>query len=235
MYLHFEVLGYIPTSSVVLVPQTCPPGFVYNSNAKSCVCSSFLTEFGITQCDIDTTSVYIPPQSWLGVVDNGNIVGYTEHCPSGYCIPNTTINITQADIICRGNRMGWLCSECKEGYSVVLGNTDCYKCSNTLDSVLALTFGILGGIVYVLVLFSLRLTIDLGTIGGLIFWLNIIWPAVIPSSDIAITNTALQYMVYLLTSVRYQWNIPVCIASNLNELGKTGILVYCTFTLFIFG
>ena len=76
--------------------------------------------------------------------------------------------------------MGWLCGECKEGYSVVLGNSDCYKCSNTLHTVLALTFGILGGIVYVLVLFSLRLTIDLGTIGIFIFWLNIIWATVIP-------------------------------------------------------
>ena len=224
MYLHFEVLGYIPTSSVILVPQTCPTGFVYNSKAKACVCSSFLAEFGITQCDIDTTSVYIPSQSWLGIVDNGNIVGYTEHCPPGYCLPNTTINITQPDIICRGNRMGWLCGECKEGYSVVLGSTDCYECSNTLHSVLAVTFGMLGGIVYILVLFSLRLTIDLGTIGGLIFWLNIIWPAVIPSSDIPITNTALRYMVDLLTSVEYQWNTPVCIASNLNQLAKTGIL-----------
>ena len=224
MHLHFEVLGYLPTSSMKLVPQTCLLGFVYNSKAKSCVCSSFLTEFGITQCDIDTTSVYIPPQSWLGIVNNGNIVGYTEYCPPGYCLPNTTINITQTDIICRGNRMGWLCGECKEGYSVVLGNTDCYKCSNTLHTVLSLTFGILGGIVYVLVLFSLRLTIDLGTIGGFIFWLNVIWPTVIPPSDMAITNTVLQYMAYLLTSIKYQWNIPVCIANDLNELGKTALL-----------
>ena len=164
MHLNFQILGYIPTSSVILVPQTCPTGFVYNSKAKACVCSSFLTEFGITQCDIDTTSVYIPSQSWLGIVDNGNIVGYSEHCPPGYCLPNTTINITQADIICRGNRMGWLCGECKEDYSVVLGSTDCYKCSNTLHTILAVTFGILGGIVYILVFFSLRLTVDLGTL-----------------------------------------------------------------------
>ena len=154
MHLHFEVLGYIPTSSVILVPQNCPLGFVYNSTAKACVCSSFLTEFGIIQCDIDATSIYILHQSWLGVVDNGNIVGYTEHCPPGYCLPNTTINITQPDILCRGNRMGWLCGQCKEGYSVVLGSIDCYKCSNILHIVLVIIFSILGGIVYVLELFS---------------------------------------------------------------------------------
>ena len=118
--------------------------------------------------------------------------------------------------------MGWLCGQCKEGYSIVLGSNDCYQCSNTLHSALAISFGILGGIVYVLVLFSLRLTIDLGTLGGFIFWLNTIWP----SSEMEIDYTPLQYMVYLLTSIKYQWNVPVCITSDLNELGKTAILYF---------
>ena len=169
-------------------------------------------------------------QSWLGVVDNGTTIGYTEHCPPGYCLPNTTINITQPDIMCRGNRMGWLCGQCKEGYSMVLGSTDCYQCSKTLHSVLAISFGILGGIVYVLVLFSLRLTIDLGTLGGFIFWLNIIWPYAIPSSEVDIKKSRLQYMVYLLTSIKYQWNIPVCITSDLNELEKTAL--FCFFPIY---
>ena len=40
----------------------------------------------------------------------------------------------------------------------------------------------------------------------------------------AITNIVLRYMAYLLTSIKYQWNIPVCIANDLNELGKTALL-----------
>ena len=59
---------------------------------------------------------------------------------------------------------------CKVNYSVVLGSSDCYKCSNTLHIALTLIFGILSGIMYVLVLFVLRLTIDLDTLGGW-FWL----------------------------------------------------------------
>ena len=223
MYLHFEVLGYIPTTKVKLISKRCPSGFTYSSDSKACVCSLFLKQYGITQCNIDTSAINIPSQSWLGIVDNETIVGYTEHCPPGYCLPNTTINITQPDIMCRGNRMGWLCGQCKEGYSIVLGSTDCYQCSNTLHTALAISFGILGGIVYVLVLFSLRLTIDLGTLGGFIFWLNIIWPYAIPSSEVGIKNTYLQYMVYMLTSIKYQWNIPVCITNDLNELEKTAI------------
>ena len=50
--------------------------------------------------------------------------------------------------------MGWLCGECKEGYSVVLGSINCYKCSNILHIVLVIIFSILGGIVYVLELFN---------------------------------------------------------------------------------
>ena len=80
--------------------------------------------------------------------------------------------ITQHDIMCKGNCMDWLYGHCKVNYSVVLGSSDCYKCSNTLHIALTLIFDILGGIVYVLVLFGLRLTIDLGTLGGFIFWLE---------------------------------------------------------------
>ena len=222
IYLHFEVVGYIPTTRVKLISKHCPPGFTYSSETKACVCSLFLKRFGITQCNINTSAISISPQSWVGIIDNGTIIAYTEHCPLGYCLPNTTINITQPDIICKGNRMGWLCGQCEEGYSIVLGSTDCYQCSNTIHSPLAISFGILGGIVYVLVLFSLRLTIDMGTLGGFIFWLNIIWPF----SEVDITYTPLQYMVYLLTSIKYQWNIPVCITNGLNELGKTAILYF---------
>ena len=68
--------------------------------------------------------------------------------------------------MCKENRMGWLCGQCKVNYSVVLGSSDCYKCSNILHIVLTLTFGILGGIIYVLVL---RLTIELCMLGGFIF------------------------------------------------------------------
>ena len=229
MYLHFEVLGYIPTAKVKLISEHCPPGFIYHSESKACVCSSFLKQCGITQCNIDTLTINIPSHSWLGIVDNRTIIGYTEHCPPGYCLPSTIINITKPDIMCRGNRMGWLCGQCKEGYSIVLGSTDCYQCHNTLLTALAISFGILGGIVYVLVLFSLRLTIDLGTLGGFIFWLNIIWPYAIPSSEMDIKNIHLQYIVYILTSIKYQWNIPICITNDLNELEKTAITYFFPF------
>ena len=139
MYLHFEVLGYIPTTQVKLISKHCPPGFIYNSESKACVCSSFIKQFGITQCNIDTSTINIPSHSWLGVVDDGTIIGYTEHCPLGHCVPNTTIIITQPGIMCRGNRMGCLCGQCKEGYSIVLESTDCYQCSNTLHTALAIS------------------------------------------------------------------------------------------------
>ena len=225
MYLHFAVLGYNPTYSITLVQKTCPLGFVYDTKTTACVCSSFLKGFGITKCDIDDTTVNVPPQSWLGTINNSNILGYNEHCPPGYCQQITSINIIHPDIMCRGNRMGWLCGQCKEGYSAVLGSNHCYICSNMRHIVLTLIFGILLGIVYVLVLFSLRLTIDLGTLGGFIFWLNL-WPFVTPSYDMVLRNTALRYMVNFLISIKYHWYVPICITSNLNELGKTAILYF---------
>ena len=32
----------------------------------------------------------------------------------------------------RENHMGWLCGECKEGYSIMLGSSACSKCSHSL-------------------------------------------------------------------------------------------------------
>ena len=122
--------------------------------------------------------------------------------------------------------MGWLCGQCKEGYNIVFGITDCYQCSNTLHSALAISFGILGGIVYVLVLFSLRLTIDLGTLGGFIFWLNNIWPYNVSLFEVGNKTKLLQYIGYLLTSIKYQWNIPVCITNNLNQPEMTTLLYF---------
>ena len=225
MHLYFAVLGYNPTDSIKLVQQTCPLGFVYKSEATACTCSSFLKDFGITKCDIDDKTVYIPPQSWLGTMNNSSILGYNEHCPPGYCQQITSINITQSDIKCRGNRMGWLCGRCKEGYSIVLGIQDCYICSNVTRIALTLTFGMLLGIVYVLVLFSLRLTIDIGTLGGFIFWINL-WPFISPSYDMALRNTTIQFLLNFIISIRFQWYAPVCITRNLNELGKTAILYF---------
>ena len=225
MHLYFAVLGYNPTYSITLVQKTCPLGFVYDTKTTACVCSSFLKGFGITKCNIDDTTVNVPPQSWLGNINNLNFLGYSEHCPPGYCQQITSINITHPDIMCRGNRMGWLCGQCKEGYSAVFGSNDCYICSNLRHMVLTLTFGMLLGIVYVLVLFSLRLTIDLGTLGGFIFWLNL-WEFVTPSYDMVLRNTALRYIVNFLVSIKYHWYVPICITSNLNELGKTAILYF---------
>ena len=42
-------------------------------------------------------------------------------------------------------------------------------------------------------------------------------------------NTHLQYMVYFLTSIKYQWNIPICITNDLNELEKTAITYFFPF------
>ena len=40
MYLHFEVLGYFCTTSITLIPQSCPPGFMYSCETKTCVWGS---------------------------------------------------------------------------------------------------------------------------------------------------------------------------------------------------
>ena len=81
MYLYFDVLGYKPTPKVKLISKNCPPGFIYSNETKACVCSSFLKRLGITQCNINISTINVPPQSWLGIVDDRTVIAYSEHCP----------------------------------------------------------------------------------------------------------------------------------------------------------
>ena len=46
MYLHFEVLGYISTTSFKRILQSCSPGFIHSSETKARVCTPFLKRFG---------------------------------------------------------------------------------------------------------------------------------------------------------------------------------------------
>ena len=171
----FRMLIYVssisPRLQILIKKLDCPIGFIENI---TCVCSPFLVSLGITECNINNTSVTIPLHSWLGTVNysNKSVLGYSNQCPAGYCKTLLTkVNILQTDYVCTGNHRGMLCGQCKEGYSVVIGSEECHICSNTSLYVIAIY--VVGGALYVLFLYVLRWTIDSGTVGGLVFWLDI--------------------------------------------------------------
>ena len=172
----------------------CPIGFnlsydhkihkLSNSSCKNCYIPN--PNF---QCEIDNGNVYIKRQTsqsdanWIAYeYDDSNdsmpiSIKYGETCPFDYC-NNENIKLYmnktkyKDDLLCNGNRRGLLCGSCKEGYSALLGTTNCGKCTNYY-LILLIVFA-LAGLLLVVALTLLNLTISEGTLSGLIFYGNIV-------------------------------------------------------------
>ena len=111
--------------------RTCHPGFILRRG--SCVCQK--QSEGVSRCDEDGKTVFLKRGFWAGMV-KGNFVTY--RCPKTYCnCPRTQETIAaedecvfDAEKLCAGNRESGsiLCGKCKQGFSVVGGDTKCYEC-----------------------------------------------------------------------------------------------------------
>ena len=117
----------ISTLEVMIEP--CPPGFVHNNATRKCECSSYL---GISSCDDETFQAKILTNYWVGYSPNINKFGSEEDlliaiCPFDQCrsdtktlnpitLPKDTSVAVLSKIVCGTTRTGVLCSRCKDGY-----------------------------------------------------------------------------------------------------------------------
>ena len=167
-----------PTPAVLHITfQSCPVGFEQSNFTNKCICDRRLQRFTNT-CDIDSqTFLRISEMSfWVNAsYDNDTFEGYVTHpqCPLNYCTKERKqINLNNPDEHCISNRSGLLCGSCKEGFSLILGSSQCKKCSNNYLALL-IPFA-LAGVALVVLLFMLNLTVTQGTLHGLIFYANIV-------------------------------------------------------------
>lgn len=158
----------------------CPIGFLNNNITTSCNCenlSRILDKH--VHCNLNSKRIIksTRAQSWIGANTNTELI-FNLNCPYDYCKRDTPIKIRTdnthiyQDSQCNFNRTGILCGKCKPGMSMILGSSECEKCSNSFLS-LVLVFA-LAGILLVFVLTYLNLTIAEGTLSGLIFYANIV-------------------------------------------------------------
>ena len=154
----------------------CPVGF--KLLGEECACEDRLKHF-TQNCFIDNSSIERTTNNfWVAqlINDSGLVNGIVLHqsgCPFDYCT-NSPINVTldNPDVQCDNNRSGILCGACKPNFSLTLGSLHCLPCNNAYLA-LIIPFA-MAGIVLVIVIFLLRLTVDVGTLNGLIFYANII-------------------------------------------------------------
>ena len=157
----------------------CPEGFVLDGSGE-CVCDPIeqFGDFEFESCNISAQTVRRPGGSWMSPSHQGPNGSYDGvvvflNCPYDYCSSSDMdLDLSDPDSQCNFNRTGVLCGACKPGLSVRNSSSRCVRCSNYFILLVILYF--FAGILLVVVLFLLNLTITQGTLGGVIFYANIL-------------------------------------------------------------
>ena len=164
----------------------CPPGFLFqesntNGQPSACKCLSYFTSHNI-RCNVNNGTVVKPQNKWifsgtsLSAVTIPALINRTvvhNSCPYDYCIhEERSVNLSEPDEQCNFNRSGILCGACQTNLSIILGTSNCKKCSNVY-LLLIIPFA-LAGVALVVLLLKCNLTVSVGHINGIIFYANIV-------------------------------------------------------------
>ena len=112
----------------------CPLGFALHK------CDPILYPY-TEKCVINYQVVKRLANCWISGNTRENSSKYyvAKNCPFFYCSQTATmINVQEPDVQCHQHRTGTLCSQCKPGYSLVLGSSKCTNCTNAHLAFIAL-------------------------------------------------------------------------------------------------
>ena len=149
----------------------CPLGFSFKHGI--CDCDPLLSLY-TEKCVIYDQTIRKLSNHWITGNTPNNDTKYLvgDSCPIVYCSHNMMVNVHWPDSQCQQHRTGPLCSHCTTGYSVVLGSSRCKKCTNMY--LISILLFLLTGVLLVVFLFVSNLTVTIGTIDGMILFLNIV-------------------------------------------------------------
>ena len=198
---------------------TCPPGFKLLKSAKSCVCEPRLAKYE-PHCNITNGVGQITRQSgqnfWVGYNNASHGVILHPRCPFDYCVNDTVVfSLDETDLQCAYDRSDILCGRCKEGYSLVLGTSQCRKCTNS-HLVLFVPFAVMG-VALVFLLLVCKLTVATGTLSGLVFYANIVEPNRNIFLPVESTNAFSIFIAWL----NLDFGIETCFYDGLDTYSKT--------------
>lgn len=117
----------------------CPHAFIQSD--ENCVCEERLQEFG-AECLIDEEIYIVRTNFWMGMLFANDLYQgliLYRACPDGFCA-TSDVNITldNLEALCGLNHGGVLYGKCTANHSLLLGGSQCGKCSNVF---LASSFG----------------------------------------------------------------------------------------------
>ena len=205
---------------VNIIFESCPIGFEQSNSTGECICDRTLWQY-TNSCSIDRQAILRNASRtfWIGIsYINGTLEGFIHHryCPLDYCTSESNyINLNNPDKQCNSNRSGLLCGKCKEGLSLVLGSSQCNKCSNKYLALL-IPFAV-AGVLLVILLFLFHLTVAEGTLHGLIFYANV----VAANHHIFFPHTSNNPASIFIAWLNLDLGIQTCFYNGMDAYGKT--------------
>ena len=213
--------------------KQCPFGFINaelnpSSSRHACQCITS-KKISISNCSIQNLTITKQSRSWLGEFQIGNrsYLASNKYCPLDYC-NNSFLNIkidsnkTYQNEQCQYHRTGILCGSCPSRWSMVLGSSECQKCSN-MWLLLVVPFA-LAGVLLVIIIHFLNLTVTMGTICGLIFYANIIQDYFITLLTLYPIPGLTPVLQIFLSWLNLDLGISTCFYDGMEAFGKTMLL-----------
>ena len=203
----------------VNINQTCPPGFNISELARSCVCEPRLAQY-TNHCNITNGVGRITRDSdqhfWVGFNNSSQELILHPHCPFEDCTNYAVVfPLNNTDSQCTYNRSGLLCGRCREGYSLVLGTSQCRKCTN-ICLLLLIPFALMG-VALVFLLLVCKLTVATGTLSGLVFYSNIVGANRTIFLPVESTDPLLVFIAWL----NLDFGIETCFYDGMDAYSKT--------------
>ena len=200
----------------------CPVGFQLVSGR--CVCHQILQD-NIHSCSFSNGTALIlrPAPYWIGLPnDTNSSILIHPHCPYDYC-QSGDINITaeSTNTQCQYQRSGVLYGSCREGLSIILGSSECKKCSNIY--LFSINVFSLMGVALVTLVTLLNMTVSVGTLNGLILLANILQANKTSFLPPTTPHTSALFAVLsaFIAWLNLDLGIPMCFFDGLTTYVKT--------------
>ena len=222
--------------NVNLTILPCPPGSVLNYTVGDCVCSNSINKIPGVQCNISNVPhpIQQPGNNWISHISDNCTVAHTG-CPFDYCTTAPVkFHLNQSDLQCNYNRSGILCGKCQPGLSLTIGSNRCSDCRNTayISVILFLVFA-LAGILLVFLLMVLDLTVSVGFINGLLFYVNIVKM----NEYVFFADGSIPVVTQFISWFNFDFGIESCFVDGLDGYTKTWLqfvfIVYIWFLVLV--
>ena len=221
------------TINIFFLPCTCPVGFQSSPSETDCICkcNRNLIRHQITSCSAENETILVEVNQWVGVSSYANGRGIVIHdCPFDYCVQEpVNISLRDSDSAnkkCAYNRTGSLCGACQEDLSLVFGTSRCTDCSN-IYIFLLIPFA-LAGIALVTFILLFNLTVAIGTIHGLIVYVNILTA----DHSLFLRFATPNFLTVFISWLNLDFGIETCFYNGMDSYGK--FLLQLAFPTYVF-